>query len=390
MPDSGEQVVIRVVDDILAVPASAWDACAGRDNPFISHAFLSALEESGSVSAERGWLPQHLVLEGDDGAIRGCVPLYLKGHSYGEYVFDWGWAEAYERAGGRYYPKLQAAVPFTPVTGPRLLVDPVVEAGPVRAALIAGLESVTARHGVVTAHVTFPTETEWRALGEAGWLQRSGQQYHWENRGYESFESFLAALNSRKRKAIKKERREVAESGVSLRVLTGGALEPHHWDLFYRFYRNTTDRKWGASYLTRRFFSLLGERLADRVALVVAEADGQMVAGALNLIGTDTLYGRNWGCADHFKFLHFEACYYQAMEFAIERGLQTVEAGAQGEHKIQRGYLPTRTYSAHLIRDPALKRAVADFLSREDAYLAFEMEALSDASPFRRTAPSRD
>ncbi|NBC31602.1 MAG: GNAT family N-acetyltransferase [Alphaproteobacteria bacterium] len=387
MPDGGEQVIIRVVDDIHAVPASAWDACAGPDNPFVSHAFLSALEDSGSVSAERGWLPQHLVLEGEDGQIRGCAPLYLKGHSYGEYVFDWGWADAYERAGGRYYPKLQAAIPFTPVTGPRLLVAPDADPPAVRAALIRGLESVTDRHGVVTAHVTFPTEAEWHALGQAGWLQRTGQQYHWQNPGYGSFADFLAALNARKRKAIKKERRQVAEAGVQLRVLTGGALEPHHWDLFYRFYRNTTDRKWGAAYLTRRFFTLLGGRMAERVALVVAEADGRMVAGALNLIGKDTLYGRNWGCAEHFKFLHFEACYYQAMEFAIARGLRTVEAGAQGEHKLQRGYLPTPTFSAHLIRDPALKRAVADFLSREAAYVAFEMEALSEASPFRRTQP---
>lgn len=385
MPDSGKQeAVIRVVDTIHAVPSAAWDTCAGPDNPFVSHAFLSALEDSGSVSAERGWLPQHLVLEDADGRIRGCVPLYLKGHSYGEYVFDWGWAEAYERAGGRYYPKLQSAVPFTPVTGPRLLVDAAAETEPVRAALIAGLEGITGRHGVVTAHVTFPTENDWQALGNAGWLQRKGQQYHWHNPGYGDFEDFLGALNSRKRKAIRKERRRVADSGVRLRVLTSEALEPGHWDLFYRFYRNTTDRKWGSAYLTRRFFSLLGERMADKVALVVAEADGRMVAGALNLIGTDTLYGRNWGCAEHFKFLHFEACYYQAMEFAIERGIRTVEAGAQGEHKLQRGYLPTQTYSAHLIRDPALKQAVADFLSRETAFLAFEMEALNEASPFRR------
>lgn len=386
MPDSGDTFVIRVIDAISAVPALEWDACAGDDNPFVSHAFLSALEASGSVALDRGWLPQHILLQTNNGRTIGCVPLYLKGHSYGEYVFDWGWADAYEQAGGRYYPKLQAAIPFTPVTGPRLLIAPKpdIAAETVRAGLIAGLETVAERLGVVTAHVTFPTDTEWQALGDAGWLQRCGQQYHWENNGYADFDAFLAALNARKRKAIKKERRQVAESGISLQALTGNALEPHHWDQFYQFYRNTTDRKWGAAYLTRAFFTLLGDRLADRIVLIVAESEGRMVAGALNLIGHDTLYGRNWGCAEHFKFLHFEACYYQAIDFAIARGLKRVEAGAQGEHKIQRGYLPSRTYSAHLIRDPALKRAVADFLHKEGQHLAFEMDALSDASPFRR------
>ena len=385
MPDSGDPAVIKVVGGIGAVAAGDWDACAGTGNPFLTHAFLSALEDSGSVSAKAGWLPQHLVLEDAAGRVIGGVPMYLKNHSFGEFVFDHGWADAYEQAGGRYYPKLQIAVPFTPVTGSRLLIRPGAPADAVADALIGGIETVAERHGIVTAHVTFPTEAEWQRFGAAGWLQRTGQQYHWDNQGYGSFDDFLASLNARKRKSIRKERREVQQAGIALRVLTGDELTAEHWDDFYRFYLNTSSGKWGVPYLTRAFFELLGERLADRIALVVAEQDGQRVAGALNMIGDDTLFGRNWGCDGDFRFLHFEACYYQAIDFAITHGLKRVEAGAQGEHKVQRGYLPNRTFSAHLIRDPGLRAAIEDFLKRETRMVDWQIDALGQASPFRKT-----
>ena len=375
---------VAIAGSLRRIDRDAWDACAGRENPFVGYDFLSALEDSGSVTAKTGWAPQHLVLSDAEGAIRGCVPMYLKNHSYGEYVFDHGWAAAYERAGGRYYPKLQVCVPFTPVPGPRLLVHPTAERERIVDALIRGLEAAAAQLGVASLHVTFPWSEEWEAFGERGWLQRTGQQFHWENAGYRDFDGFLDQLSSRKRKAIRKERREVETAGVRLCVLTGDDLTSDAWDDFYRFYTGTSDRKWGYPYLNREFFRLLGERMADRVALVMADADGRRVAGALNLIGSDTLYGRNWGCDAHVPFLHFEACYYQAIEFAISRGLKRVEAGAQGEHKIQRGYLPRRTYSAHLIRDRGLKDAIADFLAREREMVDWEIAALGTASPFRQ------
>jgi predicted N-acyltransferase len=394
MPDGREPVTIRVVSRIAEVPAAEWDACAGGANPFVGHAFLSALEESGSVTAETGWLPQHLTVADERGRLIGAVPLYLKSHSYGEYIFDWSWADAYERAGGRYYPKLQSSVPFTPVTGPRLLLRPGPGERSVAAALIAGMQELAERHGVSSLHVTFPERAEWQALGAAGFLQRVGLQYHWENRGYGSFEDFLGDLISRKRKAIKKERRKVAESGVTLRALSGGELEPRHWDAFHRFYLATADRKWGQPYLNREFFALLGERLAEQVVLVLAEQDGRPVAGALNLKGGQgsggTLYGRNWGSLGRYRFLHFEACYYQAIDYAIQHGLAWVEAGAQGEHKIQRGYLPAETYSAHWIRDPGFREAVEHFLEREREMLKHEMAALEAQGPFRRDSPGLD
>ncbi len=376
-------VTVKVVPGIAAIPAAEWDACAGADNPFLSHAFLEALEGSGSATAETGWLPQHLVLEDHSGSLVGAVPLYLKNHSYGEYVFDWGWASAYERAGGRYYPKLQCAVPFTPVTGRRLLLRQ--DAGPAASdALIAGMVELGRRHKVSSLHVTFPTEGEWQRLGEAGFLLRVGQQFHWQNDGYRSFDDFLDALNSRKRKQIRRERRDALADGIEIETVTGSAIRGEHWDAFYRFYRSTSDRKWGEAYLTRAFFDLLGERMSERVALVMARKNGRYVAGALNLIGRDTLYGRNWGCLGDFPFLHFEACYYRAIDFAIEHGLKRVEAGAQGQHKIQRGYLPTATYSAHWIRDRGFARAVEDFLVRERRALADEMEELEEnLSPFK-------
>jgi predicted N-acyltransferase len=383
MPDGGGPARIRVVDRLAEVPAAAWDACAGIDNPFLSHAFLEALEASGSATASTGWLPQHVLVEDEGGRLLAAAPLYLKSHSQGEYVFDHGWAQAYERAGGSYYPKLQAAVPFTPVTGPRLLVRP--DAPPdTTETLIAALIEVARAHKVSSLHVTYPTRTEWEWLGAAGFLLRSGQQYHWENRGYASFEDFLAALNSRKRKQIRRERRDALAKGLEIETLTGSALEPRHWDAFYRFYRNTVDHRWGGAYLTRGFFDLLHQRLADRVALVMAREGKRYVAGALNLIGTDTLYGRNWGTIGDYPFLHFEVCYYRALDFAIERGLARVEAGAQGTHKIQRGYLPTPTYSAHWVRDRGFAKAIENFLVREREAVAAEMDVLTqELSPFR-------
>lgn len=383
MPDGSDAITVKVLTGIGQADPRQWDACAGPDNPFLSHAFLLALEESGSATRRTGWQPSHLAALDATGRIVGAVPMYLKSHSYGEYVFDHSWAHAYERAGGSYYPKLQVAVPFTPVPGPRLLVAP--EGGAViYAALIQAMEEVARRYDVSSVHVTFPTERDWTRLGEAGWLQRTGVQYHWENRGYASFDDFLGTLKSGKRKSIRKERREVAESSVRLHTLSGDDLKPEHWDAFHRFYMETADRKWGGGYLNRAFFRMLGETMADRVALVMCEDDGEWVAGALNLIGADTLYGRNWGSDGSYRFLHFEACYYRALDFAIERGLKRVEAGAQGEHKIQRGYLPVPTYSAHWVKDAGFRRALAEHLERERAAMEAETEALMELSPFRK------
>jgi uncharacterized protein len=386
MADGGERVTVKVVRRLADIAAAEWDACAGADNPFLCYAFLEALEASGSATRESGWQPQHLALEDAAGRLIGAVPLYLKSHSYGEYVFDWGWASAYERAGGRYYPKLQCSVPFTPVTGPRLLLRPEADAAAADG-LIAGMVELARRHKVSSLHVTFPTKAEWDRLGAAGFLQRVGQQFHWENDGYASFDDFLEALSSRKRKQIRRERRDALLGGIEIETLTGAAIEPRHWDAFYRFYRSTSDRKWGDAYLTRAFFDLIGQRMAERIVLVLARKSGRYVAGALNLLGRDALYGRNWGCTGDFPFLHFEACYYRAIDFAIARGLKRVEAGAQGPHKIQRGYLPSPTYSAHWIRDPGFARAVADFLARERATVESEMEEIEqEMSPFRREA----
>ena len=383
MPDGRDAIAINVISRIAEVPAAAWDACAGTANPFLRHAFLSALEESGSAARESGWLPQHLAIFDERERLLAAVPLYLKGHSYGEYVFDWSWANAYERAGGAYYPKLQCCVPFTPATGPRLLIHPEAERETMAGALIGGLAELARRHDVSSLHVTFPEEAEWEALGAAGFLQRIGLQYHWQNRGYDSFDDFLGDLVSRKRKAIKRERREALAHGVTVKVLQGDDIRPRHWDAFYRFYLSTSDRKWGQAYLNREFFTLLGETMGEQVVLMIAEDDGRPVAGALNLAGEDALYGRNWGAHGRFKFLHFELCYYRAIDYAIRHRLARVEAGAQGEHKIQRGYLPTRTYSAHLIRDQGLRDAIAHFLTQERTMIRHEEAALAEQSPFR-------
>ena len=385
MPDGGEPVKIKVLNDIREVEAEAWDACAGPDNPFVSHGFLRVLEQSGSVSGRTGWLPQHLAIEDDDGRLIGAVPCYLKSHSYGEYVFDWGWADAFERAGGEYYPKLQISVPFTPVSGPRLMVRPGAAVEQTRLMLAAGLMELAKSHGVSSFHVTFCSEDEWTALGEAGLLQRMGQQFHWHNRGYESFDDFLAGLSSRKRKAIRKERREANADGMEIMALTGDALEERHMEAFYEFYLNTVDKKWSNAYLTRAFFRLLGTELSDKVVLIAAFRDGRLAGGALNLLGSDTLYGRNWGAERRYRMLYFEACFYRAIDYAIAHGLACVEAGAQGPHKIQRGYLPSPTYSVHWIREPRFREAVANFVTRERMLLRHEMDELAETGPYRRT-----
>jgi len=377
---------IKTVTDIHKIGQANWDKCAGADNPFVSFAFLSALEDSGSTTAQTGWQPFHLVLSDENDDVSGIVPLYVKAHSYGEYVFDWNWAEAYERAGGKYYPKLQSAVPFSPVPGPRLLVDPNhPDPDSIRRILINGLAALPEQLGIATLHVTFCSDDESQLMEDAGFLRRTGIQYHWHNRGYQNFDDFLGALNSRKRKNLRKERKQVLEAGYRFEALRGDDLKPHHWDRFYHFYHDTSDRKWGQAYLTREFFELLHERLADRTVLVAAFNDDEMVAGALNLIGSETLYGRNWGTIDRTPLLHFETCYYQAIDIAIEHGLKTVEAGAQGEHKIQRGYQPVITHSAHMITDPGLRRAVAQFLRQEQGRIAQDRDfILAEHSPYRQ------
>lgn len=388
---------VRVLPAIGDVPATAWDACANSElsqpelksqkhafNPFVSHAFLSALEASKSATGRTGWQPQHLIVETAEGEVVGAAPCYLKSHSRGEYVFDWGWADAYERAGGSYYPKLQVSVPFTPALGPRLLVRPGENAEAARAALAAGLVELTRLRDASSAHATYLPEAEWRFLGEHGFLQRTHQQFHWENAGYATFQDFLDALASRKRKAIRRERRDAVEAGISIHWLTGSELTEAVWDAFFAFYIDTGSRKWGHPYLTRPFFSLVGKALGDHILLVMAKRCGRFVAGALNFIGADTLYGRHWGAVEHHPFLHFELCYYQAIEFAIAHRLKRVEAGAQGEHKLARGYLPVTTYSAHYIVDPALRRAIADFLRRERAEISRANEGLAEYAPFRK------
>ena len=385
MPDDSAPLSLSLHRRIAEIPQAEWDVCAGGKNPFVSHAFLSALEDSGSAVESRGWLPQHAVLRDEAGRVRGCAPCYAKAHSQGEYVFDHGWADALERAGGHYYPKLQIAVPFSPVPGPRLLMHP--DGDVPAAALAQGLARACGPIGCSSAHVTFCTEAEWDALGEAGWLRRMGVQFHWSNEGYACFDDFLGALASRKRKALRRERRDAQSAGLTLRALRGVEITGKHWAAFHRFYKSTTDKKWGRSaYLTARFWPMLGERLGDRVVLMVAERDGEPVAGALNLMGADALYGRNWGAMVDVPFLHFELCYYMAMDFAIAHGLARVEAGAQGEHKIQRGYLPVPTYSAHWIAHSGLRRGVAEYLERERPAMLREMELLATLSPFRHEA----
>ena len=384
---------VKISQGLKPIPAEAWDACArstaaGTDpfNPFVSHAFLSSLEDSGCVGRGNGWLPVHVMVEDEAGTLLGAAPCYLKSHSMGEYVFDHSWADAYTRAGGRYYPKLQAAVPFTPVTGPRLLVPDGPLSDGIRAHLIGGLDALREQTNASSIHATFIQEADARALEAAGYLLRNDQQFHWFNEGYGCFDDFLAALASRKRKAIRRERRDALANGITVEWLRGREITEAHWDAFYAFYMDTGSRKWGRPYLNRKFFSLIGERMADRILLVMAKRQNRYIAGAINLVGDKRLYGRNWGCIENHPFLHFEVCYYQAIDFAIKRGLANVEAGAQGEHKIARGYLPRTTHSAHFIADPGLRRAIDDYLKRERAYVAEAGRELAELGPFRKGA----
>lgn len=373
------ETVARVAGGIGGIAPEDWDACAGVDNPFLSHAFLSALEDSGSAVGRAGWQAVPIVVDGADGRPAGIVPAYAKSHSQGEYVFDQGWADAWQQAGGAYYPKLQIAVPFTPVPGPRLLLrDPAVAP-----TLIAATEAMVVEHDLSSAHATFVTPDQLPLFEAADWLIRTGSQFHWHNEGYGTFDDFLAALSSRKRKAIRKER-EGALADVEVRTLSGAEIGEAEWDAFWRFYQDTGSRKWGRPYLTRAFFPMLSARMPDHVLLMLAYRDGRPIAGALNLIGGDTLYGRYWGCTEEIPFLHFELCYYQAIDAAIARGLKRVEAGAQGEHKLARGYRPVPTYSAHYIPHPGFRRAVADFLERERHAVAHEIEMLDQMAPFKK------
>jgi uncharacterized protein len=395
--DSSE-ITLEAVSSISQIPAEEWNACANPDacpahlpdefkipyNPFVSYAFFSSLEASGSATARTGWAPRHLLAR-REGDIVGIVPCYLKSHSRGEYVFDRGWADAYERAGGSYYPKLQASVPFTPASGPRLLVRDDENQDEIRTALARGLMGLCQATEASSVHVTFARESECKFLSGHGFLQRTDQQFHWHNQGYRSFDDFLATLNSRHRKAIKRERREAVASGITIHALNGSEITEDAWDAFFEFYMETGSRKWGRPYLTRSFFSLIGKSMAKDVLLIMAKRDDRWVAGAINFIGSDTLFGRNWGAIEHHPFLHFEVCYYQAIDYAIARGLKTVEAGAQGEHKIARGYLPQTTYSAHYIADPGLRHAIADYLRRERTYVAEMGRELAEAGPFRKS-----
>jgi len=372
-------ITARLADGVRQIAAADWDACAGSANPFVGHAFLTALEESGAVGGRSGWQPLPIIVDGDDGRPTAIAPAYIKAHSQGEYVFDHGWADAWERAGGDYYPKLQIAAPFSPVPGPRLLLrDPTLAP-----ALIGAVQAVVDQNDLSSAHATFLDEAQVPLFEAAGWLIRQGVQFHWTNRGYRDFDGFLDDLASRKRKAIRKERAAAVE-GLTIRHLSGDAIRAEHWDAFWTFYQDTGSRKWGTPYLTRATFPLLGETMGDRVLLILAERDGVPIAGALNLIGEDTLYGRYWGCTEEVPFLHFELCYYQAIEAAILRGLQRVEAGAQGEHKLARGYAPVPTWSEHYIPHPDFRRAVAAFLERERQGVAADAEYLEALTPFKR------
>jgi predicted N-acyltransferase len=410
--ETAPRLRIRIIRSMNDVPAAAWDACANpsaealerqneetaarassrryeRYNPFLSHAFLSSLEDSGSATGKTGWGPAHLLIEDETEALVGCTPAYLKSHSMGEYVFDYAWADAYERAGGRYYPKLLTAVPFTPVQGRRLLAAPGPRAEAARKALAAGLKALAEKSGCTSAHVNFGIDADNAVLEDAGFLHRTNKQFHFFNRGYKSFEEFLAALSSRKRKTIRRERRDAIANDIEIEWVTGTAISEEHWDAFFNFYMDTGSRKWGRPYLTRKYYSLVGERMPERILLVMARRNGRYVAGAINFVGDDALYGRNWGCIEDHPFLHFEVCYYQAIQFAIEHGLSRVEAGAQGEHKLLRGYEPVTTHSAHYFADPGLARAVDGFLKEERRSIAEAIETYGEYVPFRKD-PARE
>ena len=373
------ELTARIHGGVAGIDAGDWDRLAGNDNPFVSHAFLSAMEDSGSVGPGTGWQAAPITIADERGEIHAAMPAYLKSHSRGEFVFDQGWADAYEHAGGRYYPKLQIAAPFTPATGPRLLFEDEAFAAP----LLRAAEQVCHEHGLSGAHATFIAPEQLALFEQAGWLIRSDLQFHWENDGYADFEGFLDSLASRKRKNLRKERAK-AQGSVEIRHLTGEDLTKEVWDAFWEFYQDTGARKWGTPYLTREAFTLLGERMGEHILLIFAYLDGQPVAGAMNVIGGSTLFGRYWGCLVDIPFLHFELCYYQAIDAAIARGLARVEAGAQGGHKLARGYAPVQTHSAHYIADPGLRAAVAEFLERERQGIAVEQNFLEARTPFRK------
>ncbi|MEN0001313.1 MAG: GNAT family N-acetyltransferase [Pseudomonadota bacterium] len=383
---------VRVVDSFKDIAAESWDRLSGASrgdattahNPFISHAFLASLEDSDSATRHTGWYPQHLILEDESGTVLGGAPAYLKSHSQGEYVFDYAWADAYERAGGRYYPKLQSSVPFTPATGPRLLVSPQINAEAGRVALASAMAQLSEKLGLSSAHVTFAPSDDVAAMEKCGFLHRTDQQFHFQNVGYGSYGEFLETLSSRKRKNLKKERDGAKANGIDIEWLTGSDITENILDTFFAFYIDTGNRKWGRPYLTRSFFSLITERMADDILLVMAKRDGRYIAGAINFIGSDTIFGRHWGCVEHHRFLHFEVCYHQAIDFAIDRKLKVVEAGAQGDHKLARGYLPVTTHSGHYIPDLGFRRAIADYLEHERGEVARFGDILTRAAPFKK------
>ena len=377
MADRESEVIAKIASGVSGLNAHAWDRLVASD-PFLSHAFLAALEDSGSVGPGTGWTPAPILIEDEASRLVAAAPAYLKSHSQGEYVFDHGWADAWQRAGGEYYPKLQVAVPFTPVPGPRLL-------GARPQQLLAAIEAVTTQNGISSAHMTFVEDADATEAERRGWLMRDGIQYHWFNRGYSSFEGFLAALSSRKRKNLRKER-EAARDGLEFRALRGSEIGPADWDAMWAFYQDTGSRKWGRPYLTREFFELVGERIGDGLLMLLAYRGSQRIAGALNLIGPGTLYGRYWGCTEEVPFLHFELCYYQAIEWAIDHGLASVQAGAQGEHKIPRGYEPVITRSAHFIPNRSFRDAISEFLKGEREAIAAEVEWLRRDLPYRSTS----
>ena len=377
----GSALNLHIGTEMAAIDAAEWDALAGSANPFISHAFLQALEKGGAVGGDSGWDPMHLLLRSDDGQLLGAMPNYLKHHSYGEYIFDHGWANAFERAGGAYYPKLLAAVPFTPATGPRFLVRD--NRTVLKTALAKGMETLVEKYQLSSAHINFLPSADAHQLAAAGWLDRTSIQFHWHNQNYADFDDFLDHLSSRKRKNIRKERASITKAGVTMLRLTGAAITQGHIDAFFRFYMSTIDRKWGGAYLTHEVFTQLGKTMADRMLLVMAEYDGNIIGGALNFIGDDALYGRNWGADIDIPNLHFEACYYQAIDFAIEHGLSRVEAGAQGFHKVQRGYLPVTTHSVHWIAHDGFRDAVARFLDAEKRGVEAEKNHITMTSPFK-------
>jgi uncharacterized protein len=401
---------VHVAQSMSEIDAAQWDACANpeadtigpgtpvpqpprggdqppheveRFNPFITHAYLKALETSRSVGSRAGWISAHVLVKDDDGRLAAAAPAYLKTHSMGEYVFDHGWADAYHRAGLSYYPKLQVAVPFTPVAGRRLLVG-AGQGDAARQTLVAGLRALREKAGASSLHITFPTRAEWETLGAAGFLQRAGQQFHFMNRGYADFEAFLANLASRKRKMIRRERKTALGPGIAIELLSGADITEAHWDAFFRFYMDTGARKWGMPYLNRAFFSHVGASMRDHILLVMAKRNGRYIAGALNFLGKDAVYGRNWGAIEDHPFLHFEVCYYQAIEFAIVRGFSRVEAGAQGEHKLARGYRAVPTYSAHDISDERFAWAISDYLQKERIHIDDALREYAELAPFKK------